>query len=142
MTEHSKFVGIVLVTHGRLADEFLRSAEEIMGENLEILTVSLSLREDAEDARRRVLGAVQEAEKGHGVLIITDMFGGTPTNICLSLLEEDNIEVLTGLNLPMLLKLVTARRDRTLRDLARCLQEHGRENINLASEILRRSEGR
>ncbi len=142
MTEHSKSVGIILVTHGRLADEFLRAAEEIMKENLEILTVSLSLREDAEDARRRILGAVQEAEKGRGVLIITDMFGGTPTNICLSLLEEDNIEVLTGLNLPMLLKLVTARRDMALRDLARCLQECGRENINLASEILGRTEGR
>jgi len=141
MAENFEQVGIVLVTHSRLAEEFLHAAEEIMGESLEIRTVSLDLREDAGQARQRILEVVHEVESGRGVLIITDMFGGTPTNICLSLLEEDNIEVLTGLNLPMLLKLVTERRDKTLRHLAKCLKEHGRENIDLASEILRRSEG-
>ena len=142
MEKEIKPVGVVLVTHRRLAEEFLRVAEEIVGETLWIRTVSMDIQADSESARQKILEAVRDMESGHGVLIITDMFGGTPTNICLSLLEEGNIEVLTGLNLPMLLKLAVARREMDLHELARCLQTHGRENIDLANKILKRRGGR
>ncbi len=131
-------VGVVLVTHPNLGDEFIRSAELICGKLPNLLTVSIDTRKGVEELRRGIAEAIKRVDTGEGVLILTDMFGGTPSNMSLAFLSEGRVEVLTGLNLPMLIKISNCRQGRTLKELAKIVKEAGQKNINLASEILQK----
>ncbi|MCX5912584.1 MAG: PTS sugar transporter subunit IIA [Deltaproteobacteria bacterium] len=131
-------VGIVLVTHPNLGEEFIRSAEMICGKMPRVLTVSIDTRKEVEELRRGIAEAIKKVDDGDGVLILTDMFGGTPSNMSLAFLQEDRVEVLTGLNLPMMIKLSNCREGCPLKELARMVKEAGQKNINLASEILQK----
>jgi len=131
-------VGVVLVTHPNLGDEFIRSAELICGKLPNLVTVSIDTRKGVEELRRGIAEAIKRVDMGEGVLILTDMFGGTPSNMSLAFLSEGRVEVLTGLNLPMLIKISNCRQGRTLKELAKMVKEAGQKNINLASEILQK----
>jgi PTS system mannose-specific IIA component len=121
-----------------LGEEFIRSAEMICGKMPRVLTVSIDTRKEVEELRRGIAEAIKKVDDGDGVLILTDMFGGTPSNMSLAFLQEDRVEVLTGLNLPMMIKLSNCREGRPLKELARMVKEAGQKNINLASEILQK----
>jgi PTS system mannose-specific IIA component len=130
-------VGVVVATHGRLAEELIRTAEGICGTLERCKAVSVGAPEEVEGARARLASAIQEVESGEGVVVLTDMFGGTPANLALTFLD-DHLEVITGVNLPMLVKLTTCRTPGTsLRDVAQLLTGHAQKNITLASELLR-----
>jgi PTS system mannose-specific IIA component len=131
-------VGVVLVTHPNLGDEFIRSAELICGKLPNLVTVSIDTRKGVEELRRGIAEAIKRVDVGEGVLILTDMFGGTPSNMSLAFLSEGRVEVLTGLNLPMLIKISNCRQGRSLKELAKMVKEAGQKNINLASEILQK----
>ena len=130
-------VGLVVATHGRLAEELLHTAEGIVGPLERCEPVSVSAGSSMDDARARLADAVHRVDAGQGVLVLTDMFGGTPANLALTFLDE-KVEVVTGVNLPMILKLATARADELgLRAAAELVAAHGQKNITLASELLR-----
>ena len=130
-------VGLVVATHGKLAEELLRTAEGIVGPLERCEAVSVGSGSSMEDARARLADAVHQVDAGEGVLVLTDMFGGTPANLALTFLDE-KVEVVTGVNLPMILKLSTARQDELgLRAAAELVTGHGQKNITLASELLR-----
>ncbi|MGD0624698.1 MAG: PTS sugar transporter subunit IIA [Thermodesulfobacteriota bacterium] len=131
-------VGVVLVSHPNLGDEFIRSAELICGKLPSLVTVSIDTRKGVEELRKGIAEAIKSVDGGEGVLILTDMFGGTPSNMSLAFLREGQVEVLSGLNLPMLIKISTCREGRTLKELAKMVKEAGQRNINLASEILQK----
>jgi mannose PTS system EIIA component len=130
-------VGLVVATHGRLAEELLRTAEGIVGPIEQCEAVSVGGSASMDDARSRLGDAVKRVDAGEGVLVLTDMFGGSPANLALTFLEE-NLEVVTGVNLPMILKLATARAGNLgLRAAAELVTAQGQKNITLASELLR-----
>jgi PTS system mannose-specific IIA component len=130
-------VGLVVATHGRLAEELLRTAEGIVGRLEQAAAVSVGAGSSMDEARARLAEAVHGVETGEGVLVLTDMFGGTPANLALTFLDE-KVEVVTGVNLPMILKLATARSDGLgLQAAAELLTSYGQKNITLASELLR-----
>jgi mannose PTS system EIIA component len=131
-------IGVVVVTHGQLAAELLSAAEAIVGDLPRFAAVSIGWHDDTEDAREEIRQAVARLQGESGVLLLTDMFGGTPTNIGLSFLEPDRVEVVTGVNLPMLIKLASLRSSRqVLLEVARELGETGRNAIHVASDLLR-----
>jgi PTS system mannose-specific IIA component len=131
-------VGIVLVAHCNLADEFLQTLKLIGGEIDNICPVRFNPDDSAEASLKKIAEAVRKVDRGAGVLILTDMFGGTPSNLSLSLLEEGKVEVLTGVNLPMLIKLVNSRnKNITLIELAQDIKRCGQKNICVASELLK-----
>ena len=132
-------VGIVIVTHLRLGEELLAVAELIVGKLKQFEAVSIDPAEEVEEMREKISAAIRKVDRGKGVLILTDMFGGTPSNISLSFLEEWKIEVITGVNLPMLLKLSTYEGEEDLAELAEFIKTYGQKNINLASEILKKN---
>ena len=132
-------VGIVIVTHLEVGEELLAVAELIVGKLKQFQAVSINPKEGVEEIRERISEAIRRVDKGKGILVLTDMFGGTPSNICLSFLEEWKIEVITGVNLPMLLKLATSEEERDLAELADFIRTYGQKNINLASEILKKN---
>ena len=129
-------VGIVIVTHGDLATELLRTAEEIVGKFPRVEAVSIRAAEQIEKVRKKIEAVLERVDDGSGVLILTDLFGGTPSNLALSYLEAGKLEVVTGVNLPMLMKLPSLREDRDLRTLAEKLARYGQRNILVASEFL------
>jgi PTS system mannose-specific IIA component len=127
------------VTHCRLAEELIAAAELVVGEQLkQFQSVSVDSKEGAEEIREKIIVAIRKVDAGQGVLILTDMYGGTPSNISLSFLEERKIEVITGVNLPMLLKLATYSNEMDLEQLAMFITDYGQRNINLASEVLKK----
>ncbi len=129
-------VGVVVATHGRLAEELIRTAEGICGSLEQCRAVSIGP-EGMDDARAVLGDAIRAVDAGEGVLVLTDMFGGTPANLALTFLDE-RIEVVTGVNLPMLMKVSTSRTaGATVRDIAQVLAAHAQKNITLASELLR-----
>ena len=129
-------IGLVLVTHGRLAEEFRSALEHVVGKQERIETVSIGP-DDSPDARRAdIAAAIARAEAGSGVIVLTDMFGGTPSNLAISLLAKGKVEVIAGLNLPMLVKLTRVRKDYPLDKAAQAAQDAGRKYINIASQIL------
>ncbi|MEK6790113.1 MAG: PTS sugar transporter subunit IIA [Deltaproteobacteria bacterium] len=130
-------VGGIIVTHGSLAASLKEAAESIAGPMDNVHVVSVITQDATEGIRARIAVAVKEANSGVGVIIFTDMFGGTPTNIALSLLEAGRVEVITGVNLPVLLKFVGHRADKPLDELARLLREYGRSSIVLATDMLK-----
>jgi PTS system mannose-specific IIA component len=130
-------VGLVVATHGKLAEELLRTAEGIVGPLAQSEAVSVGSGSSMDEARARLGDAVRRVDAGDGVLVLTDMFGGTPANLALTFLDE-KLEVVTGVNLPMILKLATARSEPlTLQAAAELVTAQGQKNITLASELLR-----
>ncbi len=129
-------IGLVLVTHGRLADEFLAALEHVVGPQTAIATVAIGAEDDLESRRNDIMKAIAGVDAGQGVIIVTDMFGGTPSNLAISLMQPGKIEVLAGLNLPMLVKLARNRPNAPLDTLVVQGQDAGRKYINIASRIL------
>ena len=129
-------VGGVLVTHGRVANELLSAAETIIGPVGHITAVSIGWHDDVDAASDEIERAITRVSAGRGVLLLTDMFGGTPTNIASMFLKEGEVEVITGVNLPMVIKLASQSGEETLVELARRVREQGREGIYLAGELL------
>ena len=129
-------IGIVLVTHGRLAFEFAAAVEHIVGAQEAIEAVSIGPDDDMEQRRNDVTEAVTRADLGSGVIILTDMFGGTPCNLAISVMETGRVEVLAGLNLPMLIKLVRIRAETPLAEAIRAAADAGRKYISVASQVL------
>ena len=135
MTEAKRVAGVI-VTHGQLASELLAAAEMIVGPISHIAAVSIGWHDDVEAARDEVQRAITRVSKGAGVLLLTDMFGGTPTNIASMFLEEGVIEVVTGVNLPMVIKLATSTSEDSLAEIARKICDQGRQGIYLAGALL------
>lgn len=129
-------VGLLLVSHGRIAESFLEVSLEIVGPVKGVQVVSLAEPIDQERVMEDIQKARKEIDQGDGILILTDMFGGTPANLCFSLLEDPMVQVLTGMNLPMILQILSSRKDASLAELAGIAMRCGRENIYLAREIL------
>jgi PTS system mannose-specific IIA component len=137
VTSGGTSVGVVVITHGQLATELLNAAEMIVGDLPRFTAVSIGWHDDVDVARDAIAHAVARVDAGGGVLLLTDMFGGTPSNLGLTFLEAGRVEVITGINLPMLIKLAKAPEGRPLLELAREMCEHGRAAIRVASDLLR-----
>lgn len=134
-----EMVGVVVVTHCHLAEELICAAQLVVGEELkQFQAVSVDPKDGSDAIREKIMAAIRKVDGGRGVLILTDMYGGTPSNISLSFLEEKKIEVITGVNLPMLLKLATSQAPLSLDELAAFITDYGQRNINLASEVLKK----
>ena len=129
-------IGVVVITHGRLADELIDAARLIVGSIEAVEGISMAPDEDMEAAQARILEAIKKVDSGKGVLILTDLFGGTPSNLSLTFLAERKVEVLSGVNLPMLLSLATGRDDKSLEEVAEMAMNAGKKNITIASRIL------
>jgi len=132
-------IGVLIITHGNLGHELIKAAEMIKGDTRGIASISLDASTAVEEIKKTITTAIKKADTGEGVLVMTDLFGGTPSNISLSFLREDKVEVVTGVNLPMLLKISDIREDKKkLAEFANLVKVYGRKNIYLASEILNR----
>ena len=129
-------IGLVLVTHGRLAVEFRAALEHVVGPQKQLESVTIGPDDDVEQRRREIIDAVQRVDTGDGVAILTDMFGGTPSNLAISVMSRPRVEVLAGINLPMLIKLAKARTECPLGELVAAAQEAGRKYITIASRVL------
>ncbi|MCP5080699.1 MAG: PTS sugar transporter subunit IIA [Alphaproteobacteria bacterium] len=129
-------IGLVLVTHGQLASEFRAALEHVVGPQENMETISIGPDDDMEQRRSDILDAVARADSGAGVILLTDMFGGTPSNLAISVMDSANVEVVAGVNLPMLIKLASSRAGKSLNEAVDDAQEAGRKYINVASRIL------
>ena len=129
-------IGLVLVTHGRLATEFRAALEHVVGPQRQIEAIAIDPDDDVEQRRREIIAAVQRVDSGDGVAILTDMFGGTPSNLAISVMSRPKVEVLAGMNLPMLIKLAKVRDEQPLADVVAHAQEAGRKYITIASRVL------
>lgn len=129
-------IGMVLVTHGRLAEEFVNATEHVVGPQDQVRAISIGPDDDMEQRRDDILKAVAEVETGSGVILLTDMFGGTPSNLAISVMEKASVEVIAGINLPMLIKLASVRSDDDMEKAVTAAQESGRKYINVASHLL------
>lgn len=129
-------IGGVVVTHGRLAIELLAAAEMIVGEISHITAVSIGWHDDVDQACQEIARAIERVNKGKGVLLLTDMFGGTPTNLAMTFSNNAGVEVLTGVNLPMIIKIASQQQEEPLDVLARKVRDQGQKNIYIASEVL------
>jgi len=130
-------IGVVVVTHGQLATELVNAAETIVGDLPQFAAVSIGWHDDVDDAREEIRQAITRVQGTSGVLVLTDMFGGTPSNLGLTFLQTDKVEVITGVNLPMLIKLTSLRDSPDLLAVARQMRDHGRNAIWVASDLLR-----
>jgi len=130
-------IGVVVVTHGQLATELVNAAEMIVGDLPRFTAVSIGWHDDVNDAREDIAQAIERVRGSEGVLLLTDMFGGTPSNLGMTFLETDRVEVITGVNLPMLIKLASLRESSNLLAVAKEMREHGRNAIWVASDLLR-----
>ncbi len=129
-------IGLVLVTHGRLALEFVAALEHVVGPQAQVATVCIGPEDDMEQRRADIVKAVETVNAGSGVVVLTDMFGGTPSNLAISIMETAPVEVIAGVNLPMLIKLASVRSTETLHNAAVQAQDAGRKYINVASALL------
>lgn len=129
-------IGALVVTHGHLGQELVAAAEMIVGEISHIKAVSIGWHDDVNDARKDIEKRITDVESGHGVLILTDMFGGTPSNIALSFHDPGKLDVVTGVNLPMIIKIAGQKEGETLESLARIVRDQGRSSISMASDFL------
>ena len=129
-------IGLVLVTHGRLADEFRAALEHVMGPQKQIDAITIGAEDDPELCRSDIIEAVNRVDSGVGVAILTDMFGGTPSNLAISVMSQPKVEVLAGINLPMLIKLAKIREISPLQDAVAAAQEAGRKYCTIASRVL------
>ena len=129
-------IGIVLVTHGRLADELFSALEHVVGGQEKIATVCIGPEDDMEKRRAEILESITKTDDGGGVILLTDMFGGTPSNLAISVMNKANVEVIAGVNLPMLIKLASVRKNNSIDEAAQAAQDAGRKYINIASQLL------
>jgi PTS system mannose-specific IIA component len=129
-------IGMVLVTHGRLAVEFRAALEHVVGPQKQVETITIGPEDDMEQRRRDIVDAVHRVDSGHGVVVLTDMFGGTPSNLAISVMNGSRTEVVAGINLPMLIKLASVRGDCDLDKAVTQAQDAGRKYINVASRVL------
>lgn len=129
-------IGLVLVTHGRLASEFVLALEHVVGPQRNIASVCIGPEDDMEQRRAEILDAVARCDTGAGVVVLTDMFGGTPSNLAISIMDRARIEVIAGVNLPMLIKLASVRNAEPLAAAVQAAREAGRKYINVASQLL------
>ncbi len=132
-------IGLILVTHGKLAEEFLVALEHVVGPQNHIATVCIGPRDNMEERRREIATAIKTVEQGQGVIILSDLFGGTPSNLAISLLEIGRVEVIAGVNLPMLIRLDSARKNMDVRSAVAAARDAGRKYISVASEVLEAS---
>ncbi|NYZ17867.1 PTS sugar transporter subunit IIA [Azospirillum sp. RWY-5-1] len=129
-------IGLVLVTHGRLAEEFIAALEHVVGEQQQVRAVCIGPEDDMEQRRQDILNSVAEVDDGSGVVVLTDMFGGTPSNLAISIMDKAKVEVIAGVNLPMLIKLASVRVNERLADAVNAAREAGQKYINVASSLL------
>ena len=129
-------IGLVLVTHGRLAKEFRAALEHVVGPQQQIETISIGPDDDMDQRRKDILVAIHDVDTGKGVIVLTDMFGGTPSNLAISAMEGSKIDVIAGINLPMLIKLASIRDTASLAQAVTQAQDAGRKYISVASRIL------
>ncbi len=129
-------IGLILVTHGGLADQFVEAMEHVVGPQTGVVTVCIGPNDDMEHRRAEIADAIQTVDAGKGVIILTDLFGGTPSNLAISLLETGRIEVIAGINLPMLIRLAGARKSMEVVEAVEAAQTAGRNYITVASELL------
>lgn len=129
-------IGLVLVTHGRLAEEFVAAMEHVVGGQEQVRAISIGPDDDMERRRKDILDAVAAVDAGSGAIVLTDMFGGTPSNLAISIMDKANVEVIAGVNLPMLIKLASVRASGGLEEAVSAAQESGRKYINIASTLL------
>ena len=129
-------IGMVLVTHGHLASEFRAALEHVVGPQKQIVAISIGPDDDIERRRSDIIDAIHEADSGEGVVVLTDMFGGTPSNLAISVMNGGNVEVLAGINLPMLIKLASVRESASLEQAVQAAQEPGRKYVYIASKVL------
>ena len=129
-------IGLVLVTHGQLAIEFRAALEHVVGRQTQFDTIAIGPEDDMERRRQDIIDAVKRVDDGAGVILLTDMFGGTPSNLAISVMEAGHVEVIAGVNLPMLIKLASTRVEKPLATVVASAQEAGRKYINVASQVL------
>ncbi|KLI63254.1 PTS sugar transporter subunit IIA [Aurantiacibacter marinus] len=129
-------IGIILVTHGRLAEEFVAAMEHVVGTQEDVATICIGPHDDMEQRRADIADAIARVDSGSGAIMLTDLFGGTPSNLAISLLQPGKTEVIAGINLPMLIRLAGARKDMPLTKAAEAAREAGRTYITVASEFL------
>ena len=129
-------IGLILVTHGLLADQFVQAMEHVVGEQSDIVTVCIGPNDDMEQRRTEIADAIAKVDGGEGVIVLTDLFGGTPSNLAISLLEAGRVEVIAGINLPMLIRLAGARKTMNVTEAVEAAQQAGRNYITVASDLL------
>ena len=129
-------LGMVLVTHGNLANEFVAATQHVVGKQEQVETVCIGPEDNMEVRREEILRKVEQVDSGNGTLVLTDLFGGTPSNLAISIMDKAKVEIIAGVNLPMLIKIVTLRKDKNLKDTALGAQEAGKKYINIASQLL------
>ena len=129
-------IGLVLVTHGQLAKEFIAATEHVVGPQPNTMAICIGPDDDMEKRRKEILEAVSKVDDGNGVILLTDMFGGTPSNLAISIMDNAKVEVIAGINLPMLIKLASVRGENDLKEAVEQAQVSGRKYINVASSVL------
>ena len=129
-------IGLILVTHGALADEFINAMEHVVGRQTDIVGICIGPNDDMERRRKEIADAIRRVDSGAGVIILTDLFGGTPSNLAISLMQAGRAEVIAGINLPMLIRLAKARNSMEVRDATLAARDAGRNYITIASEFL------
>ena len=129
-------IGMILVTHGHLADEFVKAMEHVVGEQSGVRTVCIGPNDDMEARRAEIRGAIRDVDTGDGTIVLTDLFGGTPSNLAISLMEAGKVEVIAGIDLPMLFRLAGARKAMSIVEAAAAARDAGRNYITVASEFL------
>ncbi|MDX2263938.1 MAG: PTS sugar transporter subunit IIA [Hyphomicrobiales bacterium] len=129
-------IGVVIVTHGNLANEFRAALEHVVGPQEQIATICITPQDDIEECRKSIMDAIVDVNKGDGAVLLTDMFGGTPSNLAISVMDSAVVEVIAGINLPMLVKLARVRETASMDDAIREAQEAGRKYIHVASHVL------
>ena len=129
-------IGMVLVTHGRLAEELVAALEHVVGPQPNVAAIGIGPDDDMEERRVQIMESAVKADQGDGVVVLTDMFGGTPSNLAISIMDKANVEVIAGVNLPMLIKLASVRNTEPLSEAVNNAREAGRKYINIASQLL------
>lgn len=129
-------IGLVLVTHGRLAEEFVVAMEHVVGQQERIASICIGPEDDMESRRADIAEAIRQVDEGRGVIVLSDLFGGTPSNLAISLMEAGRIEVIAGINLPMLIRLGSARKTMKVTEAVAAARDAGRKYITVASEVL------
>ncbi|MGD8538177.1 MAG: PTS sugar transporter subunit IIA [Candidatus Aminicenantes bacterium] len=130
-------IGGIIVSHGKLAEELLNALTIILGETVNIEAISIGWYDDVEASKKKINESLKKVDQKNGVLIFTDMFGGTPSNLSFSFLKDNEVEIITGVNLPMLIKFASLQRSNSLQEVAKKVVEQGQKNIHLASALLR-----
>ena len=133
-------VGVLVVTHGGVASELVKAVRRIVGEVQNLQSVSIGWDDDVEQARRQIQAGIEGVDQGQGVLILTDMFGGTPTNLSLSFLQRDKVEIITGVNLPMLIKFYNLKNQSDVHAVAQKIKDQGQKSIYVATDVLGRTQ--